>query len=170
MADVSRELHIQGEVAKALLLNIRTEIGDDEDLALTAVEGETNLIEAITEALNRVLEIEAFEEAIALQQKALSQRKDRLGNQAERIRAAILNAMGSADLKKIELPRATLTRKALPDKVIVTSEADIPSAYLIEKTEIKPDRKSLLEALKSGQKVAGAELSNGGESLMIRGA
>lgn len=168
MAGVSRELHIQGEAAKALLLNIRTEIGDDEDLALTAVEGETNLVEAITEALNRVLEIEAMEEAIALQQKALSQRKDRLSNQAERIRAAILLAMGSADLKKLELPRATLTRKAMPAKVIITSEADLPSAFVIEKTELKPDRKALLEALKANQKIPGAELSNGGESLMIR--
>lgn len=167
--DVSRDLHIQGEAAKALLLNIRTEIGDDEDLALTAVEGETNLIEALTEALNRVLEIEAFEEAIALQQKALSQRKDRLGNQAERIRAAILNAMGSADMKKIELPRATLSRKAAPVKVVITSEADLPSAFLIEKTELRPDRKALLEAMKSGQKITGAELSNGGEQLSIRG-
>jgi hypothetical protein len=169
MADVSRELHIQGEVAKALLLNIRTEIGDDEDLALTAVEGETNLIEAITEALNRVLDIEAMEEAINLQQKALSQRKDRLSHQAERIRAAILLAMSSADLKKLELPRATLTRKATPAKVIVTNEAYLPSAFVIEKTELKPDKKALLEALKAGEVIAGAELSNGGEQLQIRG-
>ncbi len=168
MTDVSRELHIQSEAARCLLLNIRTEIGDDEDLALTAIEGETNLLEAISEALCRVLDIEALEEAISLQQKALSQRKDRLGNQGERIRAAILLAMGSADIKKLELPLATLTRKALPAKVIITSEPDLPSAFVIEKTELKPDRKALLEALKSGQKIPGAELSNGGETLQVK--
>jgi len=168
MADVSRELHIQGQAAKALLLNIRGVVGEDEDMIATAVEGETNLIEAITEALDRVIEIEALEEAIATQQKTLASRKDRLGNQAERIRAAILNAMGSADLKKLELPKATLTRKATPAKVVITSEADLPSKFLIEKTELKPDRKALLEALKSGA-VPGAELSNGGEQLSIRG-
>jgi len=169
MSDVSRELHIQGEAARALLLNIRGVIGEDEEMAVTAIEGETGLIEAITEALDRVLEVEALAEAIAIQQKALSARKDRLGNQAERIRAAILNAMGAADLKKLELPKATLSRKSAPAKVIITSEADLPSQYLIEKTELRPDRKRLLEQLKAGFFVTGAELSNGGEQLSIRG-
>jgi len=167
MSDVSRALFVQGEVARSLLANIKDVIGDDEEMALTAVEGETSLVEAISEAVDRVAEIAALEEAIAIQQKALSTRKDRLGNQAERIRAAVLSAMGQADLKKLELPRATLSRKASPLKVIITNEADLPSAFLIEKTELRPDKKALMDALKAGA-VPGAELSNGGEQLAVR--
>lgn len=167
MSNVQRSLHIQGEAAKVLLANIRDVIGDDEDMAATAVEGETSLIEVIGEAIDRVAEISALEEAISIQQKALSARKNRLETQAERIRASILVAMGQADLKKLELPRATLSRKAAPVKVIITNEADLPSTFLIEKTELKPDRAAILDALKSGI-VPGAELSNGGEQLAVR--
>ena len=34
-----RDLHIHGEAAKVLLANIRDVIGDDEEMALVAVEG-----------------------------------------------------------------------------------------------------------------------------------
>jgi len=67
MADVSRELHIQGEAAKALLLNIKDVVEDAAEMIETAIEGETSLKEAISAAVDRILELDAHEEAIAAQ-------------------------------------------------------------------------------------------------------
>lgn len=167
MADVSRELHIQGEAARALLLNIKDVVEDDAEMIETAVEGETNLKEAISAAVDRILELDAHEEAIAAQIKALSERKERFSHQSERIKAAIHVAMGQAELRKLELPQATLGVRAVPPKAEITDEALIPSKYW-KAQDPRLDKKAVLDALKSKDDVPGATLSNGGETLSLR--
>ena len=168
MNEIVRKIEIEAEAARSLLANIRDVIGDDEDMALTAIEGETGLTEMIGGAVSRIQELEAFEAAIAEQVKALNERKSRFARQSEHIRQAILVAMGHVDMKKLELPHATVTRKPVPPKAEITSEADIPSKFW-KPADPKLDRKALLEALKDKEVVPGAALSNGGETIMIRG-
>lgn len=167
MADVSRELHIQGEAAKALLLNIKDVVEDDAEMIETAVEGETNLKEAISCAVDRILELDAHEEAIAAQVKALNERKERFAHQSERIKAAIHVAMGQAELRKLELPQATLGIRAVPAKVEIVDEALIPSKFW-KAQDPRLDKKAIMDALKAKEYVLGAELSNGGETLSLR--
>lgn len=164
--DIRRE----AEAAKALLASIKDVIADDETALHDAIEGETGLIDAINEAVTRIIDIEAFDEALAARAKRISERRSRLDAQAERLRTAIVVAMADVDLKKIELPEATISRKVSPPKVLVTSEADLPSKYIVEKVSISPDKKALLEALKAGETVPGATLSNTSETLAIRTA
>lgn len=167
MSDVSRELHIQGEAARALLLNIKDVVEDDAEMIETAVEGETNLKEAISAAVDRILELDAHEEAIELQIKALSERKERFAHQSERIKAAIHVAMGQAELRKLELPQATLGVRAVPPKAEITDESLIPSKYW-KAQDPKLDRKAVLDALKAKEAIPGATLSNGSETLSLR--
>jgi len=167
MADVSRELHIQGEAARALLLNIKDVVEDDAEMIETAIEGETNLKEAISAAVDRILELDAHEEAIAAQIKALSERKERFSHQSERIKAAIHVAMGQAELRKVELPQATLGVRAVPPKAEITDEALIPSKFF-KPQDPKLDRKAILDALKAKEEVPGATLSNGSETISLR--
>ncbi len=166
MSGIRRSLQIEAEAARSLLANIRDVIGDDEEMAHDAVEGETGLIEAITSAVARIGELEAFESAIAEQVKALSARKARFGDQAERIRTAVMVAMGMADLKNLELASVTLSRKTVPPKVVITDEAAIPSRFW-KPSDPTLDKKALLAALKAKEPVAGAELSNGAETISI---
>lgn len=168
MSNVSRSLIIQGEAAKTLLANYRDVIGDDEDLALTAVEGETSLIEVITEAVARLQELDGFSAAINAQIKTLSERKSRFENQHDRIKAAVCVAMQQAELRKLELPTATLSIKAVPAKAEITDEALLPSKFF-KAQDPKLDKKAVLDALKAKEDVPGAVLSNGGETLSIRG-
>lgn len=165
--DIVRNLSIEGDAARSLIANIRDVIGDDEEMVADAVEGETNLVDVIKSAIDRILELEAHEKAISDQQKALGERKDRFAKQADHIRQAVLVAMGQADLKKLELPTATLSRKALPQKAEIINDADIPSRFW-KPSDPKLDRKALLEALKEKELIPGAALSNGGETLAIR--
>lgn len=167
MADVSRELHIQGEAAKALLLNIKDVVEDDAEMIETAIEGETSLKEAISAAVDRILELDAHEEAIAVQIATLQVRRERFEHQSDRIKAAVHVAMGQAELRKLELPQATLGVRAVPPKAEITDESLIPSKFW-KPSAPKLDRKAVLDALKDKQEVPGATLSNGGETLSIR--
>jgi hypothetical protein len=166
MADVSRELHIQGEAARALLLNIRDVVEDDAEMIETAVEGETNLKEAISAAVDRIEECKAHALALESREKNLSDRRQRFLDQAERLKASILVAMGHAEMRKLELPQATLSIRALSAKAQITDESLIPSKFW-KPQDPKLDKKAVLDALKAKEAVPGAELSNGGETLSI---
>lgn len=163
-----RSLQIETEAARSLLANMRDVIGDDEEALHDAIEGETNLIEAITNAVDRVFELEAHQEALAIQIKAMGERKSRFEAQGERIRTAICVAMGAADLRKLELPKATISRKPVAPRAVITNEAEIPSKFW-KPVDPKLDRKAVLDALKAKEAVPGAELSNGSETIAIKG-
>lgn len=167
--NLHRKLDVEAEAAKALLANIRDVIGDDEQAAADAIEGETNLREIISEAIERITELEAFEKAIKDREKALKERRDRFARQAELLRTAVLLAMETAGIKKLEFDHATVSQRPTPPSVTVTDEADIPSRFWVPQ-DPKLDKKALLDALKAGVDVPGAELSNGGLTLSIRSA
>lgn len=167
MSDVSRQLKMQGEAAAALLANVRDVIGDDDEMALTVVEGETSLVEVISQATERLNDLDAYTTALAAQIKALTDRKGRFEAQHDRIKAAICVAMQQAELRKLELPHATLSIKAVAAKADITDESLIPSKFW-KPSDPKLDRKAVLDALKAKEVVPGATLSNGGETLSIR--
>ena len=167
MNSIARSLEHEAEAVCVLLANLRDVIGDDIDAIHDAIEGETSLLEAIGGAVDRLGELEAHEEALAAQMKALATRKERFSHQGDLIRAAILSAMATADLKKLELPQATLSRKPTPPKVLILDEASIPARFW-KLSDPKLDRTSVLSALKANEPVPGAELSNGGETVAIK--
>lgn len=162
-----RELQIQGEAAKVLLANIRDVVGDDDEMIATAVEGETSLLEAISGGVDRIEELKAHREAIETRIKDLQVRRDRFEDQEARIKAAIHVAMGQAEQRKIELPQATISLRAVPPKAEITDEAAIPSKFW-KPQDPKLDKKAVLDALKAKEDVPGASLSNGGETISIR--
>lgn len=168
MTDIAHELHEQSLAANVLLANIRDVIGDDEEMALVVIEGETDLKEAIAAAVDRISDLNAHMEALASQIKALGERKSRFEVQGERLRAAIHVAMGQAGLRKLELPQATLSVRAVAPKAEIIDEALIPSKFW-KPQDPKLDKKAVLDALKAKEAIPGATLSNGGETLAIKG-
>ena len=164
---ITRQLQIEGEAARVLLANIRDVVGEDEELIDTAVEGETNLKEVIAEAVNRLAELEAHQQALETQIKNLGERRDRFDKQHERIKAAIHVAMAQAEMPKLELPQATLSLRALPPKAEITDEAAVPSRFW-KTSDPTLNRKAVLDALKAKEDVPGAVLSNGGQTISIR--
>jgi chromosome segregation ATPase len=167
MKDLPRTLERETEAAKALLHAVRSAIADDEQAVADAVEGETNLLEAIGQAVARIAELEAHGKGIALHITNMKTRQERLETRAENLRQAIINAMEACGLKKVERDIATLSLRPSPPKVIITSEADVPSAFWKEPDPVL-DKRAILEALKANQAVSGAVLSNGSTSLSIR--
>jgi hypothetical protein len=163
----ARTVSREAQAAKMLLDSVHQHFCDDADAAFTVVEGETSLFEVIDEILIRLSEIDAHVDGIRAAGAKLAARSNRLQIQAERLTASLLLAMDTVGLKKLERPAATLSIAKVPDKAVITSEESLPSSFLVEKTEIKPDKKAILAALKEGQTIPGAELSNGGVTLKI---
>ena len=166
--NLTRKLQIQGESARCLLANLRDLIDDaDDDMQMTAIEGETNLLEVIGEAVDRLAALEGMIDAIGTQQDKVLTRKARLANQALGIKAAINVAMSQAELRKLELPQATLSIRAVPPKLETPDESLIPAKFWKTKDPVL-DRKAVLDALKAKEDVPGAVLSNGGETIAIK--
>lgn len=167
MADLKRALEIETDVARSLLANINAVLADDEEATLHAIEGETNLIEAITSAVERIADLEAMSDATKSRLDDLKARRDRFDRQSENIRTALVAALGAVEMRKLELPIATLTIKAVPPKAVVHAEADLPSRFW-KPQDPKLDLKAITDALKAKEEVPGASLSNGSETLLLR--
>lgn len=166
-----RTIQIQKEAAKNLLRSLFDDSDPaDMDLVRDTVEGQTDLFEAFDRAIARVNTLQDLEKAIAERVDILRKRLDRFKNQRETIRAAMLQAMAEIGVQKVERPTATLSMTKGRASAAIVSEAELPSKFVREEIKIKPDTKAILEALLAGEKVPGAELSNGAPSLAIRGA
>lgn len=161
-----RDLARETEAARVLRENL-ADIIQDEDDARDFVEGETNLVEAIELAVKQTGEDEAAIEAIDNYVAKLKGRKDRLKSRIKATRTAIAVAMIQASQKKIETPYGTVTRTSTVQTVIITDEASIPTDYW-KSQDPKLDKAKLAADLRAGQRVEGATLSNGGETVMIK--
>jgi hypothetical protein len=161
-----RDLARETEAARALRANL-ADIIQDEDDARDFVEGETNLLEAIELAVKQTGEDEAAIEAIDNYVAKLKGRKDRLKSRLEATRTAIAVAMNQASQKKMETPYGTVTRKYTIKTAIITDETSIPTHYW-KPQDPKLDKAKLASDMRAGQRIEGATLSNGGETVAIK--
>lgn len=151
-------------VAAATLIH---EIGNDDDaLVHDMVEGETDLFAAIDMALSEIDECDIMAAGLKDHITKMTERLNRVKGRSERLRGYIDQAFQMAEIKSHKFERATISTKAIPPKAIITDEAAIPSDFFVPQPP-KLDRAALLRALKDGP-VAGAELSNGGQTIQIR--
>lgn len=161
-----RLIDAEAEAARSLLLNLQDVFAGDDDAAEDAIEGQTSLKEMISDAVDMAGDLDDMAEVLAKKIEALKARKARMENKSEMIRSAVSSAMATVNLKTLRLPTATLTLKATPPKVIVSDESEIPSQFWKPQPP-KLDKKALGDALKGGP-VAGATLSNGGQTIQIK--
>ena len=97
----------------------------------------------------------------------LEARAKRVEDRIRMRRGLIEQAMVIAEIKKLERPAATLSLTNRPASLVVSDEAAIPSRFWVA-ADPKLDRKALSAALKEGEAVAGATLSNAAPSLTVR--
>lgn len=161
--DIKRET----EAAKLLLASLRDiGHGDDDELIVDAIEGETNLLEVIDNALLQIASDEAGIEALAEVEKKIAARKERFKRRVDLSKAALLVALQVIEKRKIERPLATISVRAVAPNAIITDETLIPREFW-KIPDPKIDKKALLAAMKDDS-IPGAELSNGGETIAVR--
>lgn len=154
------------EAAKALKSVLQT-ITDDEDAIADTIEGETNLHEAIAAVMRDITEDEILLAGLEAMLKTLSDRKARIEYRIERRRAAILRGMEVGELKRLELPEATLSIRRVPPVLEITDEAQIPEIYW-KPQPLKLDKAVIKSMLAGGENIPGAVLGNGSQSLSVR--
>jgi hypothetical protein len=162
--DLTKEI----EAARILREQIAAIAGEDEELIRDTLEGETSLREIIAALVANEAEDEAILDGIRELSKRISERKARIERRIDFRRSLIATGMEVGEIRKLETPAGVVTVKAKPPSVTLIEEADIPARFWKPQPP-KLDRKELLAALKEGESVPGATMSNGGTTIQIRG-
>lgn len=165
MAD--RKLALEVEAAQRLKDKLIATYGEDADLIKDMIEGETSLHEAIGHASLELAAVEGEKEGVEIAIAKLKARLTRYCDRAQGIRDAIQAAMETAELTSLKTPAATLSIKASPPRVEITDLAQVPTIFLNIPQPV-PDKKAISAALKGGEAIPGAVLSNQPPALQVR--
>jgi len=138
----------------------------DEQLLLDSLEGETDFHRFLAAVVRRICEAEACAEGIGDLIREVRERQARFEQRSDAFRGMAFKLMIAAEVRKVELPQATLSIRVGTPKVIVTDEAALPPDCIRIKRE--PDKIALKEHLMRGEQIAGAELSNAEPVLALR--
>ena len=137
---------------------------------LDTIDGETNALDIADHLIAEIQHDAALVAALKAQEEAMSQRRARLENREKAKRRVAVELLEALGVKKLERPRATLTRAAGRARIDITDPDAIPS-QLHNVREVKtPDTAAIKRLLEAGEDVPGAQLVRGGDSLTIRSA
>lgn len=170
MNNIEHNLQREKSAARDLLASLHHEgAADDAELVADAIEGETNLIEAIGAALDEIDECDVIEAGCKAKAAEFEARGSAAAKRRDRIRASIEQAMVLTEQPSLRLPAATLSITRRPAGLVITNEADIPARFFVQPPAPPPklDKKALLAALNS-EAIPGAALDNGSVSLTVR--
>lgn len=162
------QLRRQTEAAKALLASLSAH--DDDELVADAIEGETDLLEAIDAALSEMDECDVMVEGLKAKIEQFTERKRKTEDRKKRVQALIEQAMLTTEQQSFRLPTATLTLRKNAPGLIVQDESAIPSRFFVKQERPAPklDKRGLLEAIKAKEEIKGATLDNGSVTLSVR--
>ncbi|MEK9643911.1 MAG: siphovirus Gp157 family protein [Alphaproteobacteria bacterium] len=151
-----------------LLERLRAEFPDaDEETLSDTVEGLSDLDDVIAAIVRSRLEDLALADALKRRQNDMQSRLTRLSQRAERKKALIVEALERSGLKKITREDFTLSLRGGAPGLHVSDETAIPPAFWRAQTP-KLDRQGLLAALKRGDTVPGAALTNPAPTISLR--
>lgn len=148
------------------LLALYPELAEDEVLRANMVEAETLAFDFLSVIVRKIGDSTLLNVGIASYMDELHTRRDRISRRIEALRAFAEKIMNAADLKRAELPEATLTIANGAPHVVITDETQLPLACIRIKRE--PNKSVIKDMLTRGDDVSGAVLSNAPPSLRIR--
>ncbi|MBO6719069.1 MAG: siphovirus Gp157 family protein [Rhizobiaceae bacterium] len=139
----------------------------DERTLHDTLEGATDMREAISAAVRSAIEDRTMADALKVRISDLRERLTRIEKREEQKRAAARWAMEEAVIDKIIEADMTISLRTSPPAVKVIDEGAIPEWFWVPQPA-KLDRRALLDALKGGTAVSGAELGNPRMCLSVR--
>jgi hypothetical protein len=148
------------------LLREFPELSQDDDLRADMLDAETDIMGALTKLLRGVDHDRTMIAAVAARVSELTARKARFAHRVEVFRGLILKVMQSADLKKVELPDATLSQRAGQPQIVGEPDIETLPDEFIRVTR-EADRGAIRRALLDHREVSGLALSNAAPILAI---
>lgn len=143
------------------------ELADDEILRTDMIEGETDAFEFLRLVERKRQDACAMAGGIAGNIAELELRQARFERREQAMRDLHKKIMEAANLKKVELPEATLSLRNGSQKLIGESDPEmLPREF--QKISYKEDRAAIKAALDAGRTLAGYSLSNGEPTIAIR--
>ncbi|MGE0629996.1 MAG: siphovirus Gp157 family protein [Hyphomicrobiaceae bacterium] len=139
---------------------------DDQTMHDT-LDGCSNLNELIAELVRSSLADADLVEALRLRVDDMRSRQARLEQRKDKKREAARAAMEVAGLGKLVEPDCTISLREAPRAVIIIDEVLIPEWFWVPQPA-KLDRMAVLNTLKGGTAVSGAELADRRLILSIR--
>jgi hypothetical protein len=148
---------LQQEIAN-LYLQFPELLGD-QTLRIDTLEGATNLQEFLTAILRGINEAKALRDGAKQEIDDCRARHARFQMRIDFLNAMILKILAHAGLKKIELPKATLSVRPGAPRVLGGADPETLSDDLCKITR-EPNLTKIKERLQEGGEVAGYVLSN----------
>lgn len=147
---------------------IRDALGDDfdADAFVDTLDGETDAADIADRLIAELSDAEAMADAIRGQEADLKARRDRYTARGEAFRRQMLTLLEAIGEKKLERPRATVSRRAGLPSVQITDEKAIPSQLC--KTTVSPDKAAIKAQLMAGETVPGAQIVVGDDGVTVR--
>jgi hypothetical protein len=147
---------------------LRAEVPDvDEETLADTVEGLTDLHEVLAAIVRAILEDEALAAGLRQRIEVLEGRFERLQGRASKRREIVRDAMIESSVRKVTAPDFTISLRPGSPALVIVDEAVIPQAFW-EPRDPRLDRRSLIDELKHGRVVPGAELSKPQPILQVR--
>jgi hypothetical protein len=144
-------------------------LADDPDADVDAVLGPET--DDVREILSRLLSAEQWSSAQAEGAKTLiadmDTRRHRFLRQKETARGVMFAVMEALETAKEVFPHGTISVSAGKPAVVITNEAALDDRFVVIKRT--PNKTEIATALKDGEVVEGAVLSNSLPTLTIRG-
>lgn len=147
---------------------IRAELGEDFDTEtfMDTLDGMTDAADIADRMIADMLAAEAMGEAIRGEISDLTARRDRYDARKDAFRRQLLSLLDATGEKKMERPRATISRRAGLPSVQITDEAAIPSQLC--KITVAPDKAAIKAQLLAGETVPGAQIVMGADGVTVR--
>jgi hypothetical protein len=142
------------------------ELAGDEEAWAVSIESETDTKEFLRSVERKRRDAVAMIKAVDSTVVELLERMKRFERREEAMRVLAFKVMEAADLRKIELPEATLSIANGQQRVLVLDADALPNDLTRIKRE--PDKAAIKKILETGEEVSGAVLSNAEPYLTIR--
>ena len=113
--------------------------------------------------------LDTLEKIVSSEKTLIAKTNERVKKNTDQItvvKAAIQKEMEDMDVTKVQLYNVDLELAAKAPTLVVKDEKIIPEDWF--KTERRLDKRGLLKAIKDGEEIDGAMLSNGGINLRLK--
>lgn len=156
------------KLIERIAADLRDMLGDDfdEETFLDTLDGETDAAEIADRLIVATLDAEAMADAIRAQEADLTARRQRYSARGAAYRRQMLRLLDAMGQKKLERPRATISRRAGLASVEITDEAAIPTQLC--KIVSSPDKAAIKAQLLAGEAVPGAMIRIGDDGVTVR--
>lgn len=144
---------------------------DDADLevleeTLQCIEGDMEV--KVKNGIGLIRSLEAYHDAVEVEEKRLSQKKKTLKNRIDWIKTLYKQTMEIMKKDKIQTPIGTMALQNNPGSLVIDNEKLIPAEFTTVIPEhFEPNKEKIKAAIKAGQAVPGARIAQG-KSLRIR--